>query len=268
MDIHDIENILNNAPSAEPSPQLRDKLQNDLDKLKETDSIGPLYLSTHPQGSPWAWRYTAAALFIIGFFIGMLALDNFNSGNVAWAKVVTHSRSIQQVHFYCFEFDNGSLKSSQESWYVDGILVDLLDNGNYCVDNGVSHTRYDSSGNILDVRDSWFAGLSTVKERQNLFKVLTQGVFAYTDNEIGDTGAVDISEDFMVYRFGEPQNMKDIRGINITVGRWSLLPVQMKIFFYNHSGTYNMYVFDYEQKHVPQLVENIVKSLSMPSADN
>ena len=267
MDKHEIENILNNTPPIEPGPNLKDKLQKDLDWLKESGSVGTLYLSTQPRYSPWLSRYAAAALFVIGFFLGMLALDDFSGGNVAWAEVATQSRYISKVHFYCFEFKKGGLKSSRESWYVDGKVVDLAGD-NYRVDDGRNRIKYDANGNVLESRPSGLDGLAKVEGEQDPFKVLTQGVFAYTDQEIGNTLAVDIGEDLLVYRFNDPKNEMNIKEVIITVGRFSLLPIQMKIFFHDETDVYDMYVFDYEKKHMPVEVEKFLKSKVLPNTGN
>ena len=259
MEKKDIENILSNSPSITPPQHLKEKLQKDLDLLVDTSSIEPVYISSHPQVSPWVSRYAAAALFIIGLFLSMLVLDNLNNGNVAWAEVANQSRFINTVHFYCFEFKNDIMHRSRESWYVNGKVVDILADG-YNLDDGNSKIKYDQEGNVLGTNTSGLGGLAAIAGEHDLFKVLTQGVFSFTDKEIGNSLAVDIGEDFLVYRFDGPKNEMNIKELIITVGRFSLMPIQMKVYLDTESDAYDMYVFDYEQKHMPDDVNKILKA--------
>jgi hypothetical protein len=56
---------------------------------------------------------------------------------------------------------------------------------------------------------------------------------------------INISDDFLVYELAPSGNENDtVQSICITVGKISLLPIQMKVYFID--GDYDLLVFDYE----------------------
>ncbi len=251
MNKRNIESILKNTPAIQPPAHLKENLCASLNQLESDSPIDWNMKKNAAPGYHFAWRYVAAALLVFSLFSGIWILDQLNNGNVAWADVVSQARTIGQVHFYGFEFDENGLQSSQESWYVNGRVIDQLANGGCRIDDGESRTEYNRQGDMTHKDSSWFDGLNEIAGEQDLFKVLTQGIFAYPAEEINASKPIEVGEDFLVYRFGKPQNDFSINEITITVGRRSLLPLQLKVYFKSSKSNYMMYVFDYEQKQIP-----------------
>jgi hypothetical protein len=107
---------------------------------------------------------------------------------------------------------------------------------------------YDSEGRPVEEKPSLLQHVRP-NEQAELFEKLTQGVLEYDKEEIQRCAPDHIGKDFLVYRLPPAKNIAEsVSSVIITVGRVSLLPVQMKIFYREKKDDYDFYIFDYERE--------------------
>ncbi len=75
------------------------------------------------------------------------------------------------------------------------------------------------------------------------------GFLSDKDRQFNEQIPTNVGDDFLIYTFDPPPGSKWLESTSITVGRNSLLPVQMKIHI--QDGGYDLFIFDYEAPEKP-----------------
>ncbi|MCK4850176.1 MAG: hypothetical protein KAT11_02435 [Phycisphaerae bacterium] len=194
-------------------------------------------------------KYAAAAVIVIGV-VGLFAwLMGGNGGaSVAWAGVARRIKQVDHVHFYEIKRRASGLKVSLEGWHSQGKVVGIKSDGTKYVDDGTTQTVYDSDGFQIRQGDSEFAKI----KGRTLFETITHGLLDYGKQEFLTNVPSSVGEDFLIYRFDAPEKKaKWVKEVSITVGRNSLLPVQMKVYRKDPKDSYDLYIFDYTEAEKP-----------------
>jgi hypothetical protein len=240
------DDILNRAVDAlkkRPTSELpEDILKQTAFRLKAAQTRGHWWLIFKP--SLAAAMVLIAASALIYFFV-----TNFNSGSVAWADVQHCIGRITFAHCY------NTRSSDTEAWYIDGVLY-LMEKGEISKDDGKTKYVYDSAGRQVSFSPSDFGGM--LGQNTSPFVLLTQGVFEYDSNDVNSKVPVYIGEDLLVYKFDAPKSMKSwAKGVVITAGRQSKLPVYMKIIPWDSNRQADIFIFDYEKQELPEVITKI-----------
>jgi len=106
----------------------------------------------------------------------------------------------------------------------------------------------DEHNNVVQKGKSWLS------EYDNIFDALTKDMLAYRFSQFNDKTPVSIGSDFLIYEF-DPHGDKAewIDKITVTVGRNSLMPVQIKTYLKKKKWSMNhLLVFDYEAPEKPE----------------
>jgi len=248
----DIEKILKNAPHQNASRELKNSLLNQIPaKTGQSQGQFGVAVASRYRASRF-WRYGVAAVFILGFSAGLSVFGIFDGGSAAWADVTSQVQQVDYVHFYRLEFRNGRVDSGQDGWYANGKIGMMYHDGFTSLDDGAARKVYSDLDKVVHSEESWIGNVRGMEQRGGIFQMLTQGVFEYDSDQINKQKPVHVGRDFAVYRFGPPnRNSQWIEEVTITVGRNSLLPVQMKIDLTEFEDAYDMYIFDYENRDMP-----------------
>ena len=195
-------------------------------------------------------RIAAAAAIVIGV-VGILAwLTGGNGGaNAAWASVAQRMQQVTHVHFYEITHrTNRRTTVTMEGWYSQGKVVTIKSNGTKFVDDGTTRTVFDQEGYLKQQGPSELANI----KGQTFFETITQGWFKFDRQEYLTNRPNNVGEDFLIYRFEAPKEMADwIEEVSVTVGRNSLLPVQLKVYRKDEKDSYDLYILDYEAAEKP-----------------
>jgi len=185
-----------------------------------------------------------AASALIYFFV-----MNFNAGSVAWADVQNCIGRITFAHCY------NTRSSDTEAWYIDGVLY-LMEKDEISKDDGKTKYVYNSAGEQMSYSPSNLGEI--LGQNTSPFVLLTQGVFEYDSNDVNSKTPVYIGEDLLVYKFDAPKSMKNwAKGVVITAGRQSKLPVYIKIIPIDSNRSADIFIFDYEKQELPEVITKI-----------
>ena len=200
-------------------------------------------------------KLAAAAVIIIAVFIG---IDQFggsiDGASVAWAEVTNQFNGVDHLHFYEVTNNKSSFPSIREGWYAHGKLRSrscggFSSYGAYqSFDDGQIFRVLDRHNNITCV------GKSSLTKYQNFFEAIASDVLSFYDlSQFNNKTPVSVSSDFLIYDFDPPEDADWIEKISITVGRNSLMPIQIKT-YYKVEKWYcvnNLLLFDYEEPEKP-----------------
>lgn len=254
----DIEKILKNPPQQKTSEELKDRLMHQI-PAQTGANRDRFRVTAGPYRASRFWRYAAAAVFILGFSAGISVFGLFNGGSAAWADVTSQVEQIDYVHFYRLEFRNGRLESARDGWFANGKTATMLPDAAVVIDDGTNNKLYNDLDQEVQIEPSLLGNIQQKVPKGGFFQMLTQGVFAYDSSEIDRQKPVQIGKDFAVYRFGPPNRKSQwVEQVTITVGRKSLLPVQMKIKLTESENAYEVYAFDYEDEQMPVRIARLL----------
>ncbi len=212
--------------------------------LKSKPAISGSHIKTTLMKSRFI-KLAAAAVIIIAVLIG---INQFNGASFAWGEVTRRIDHVDFVHLYELKFRGNRVNSSMEVWFSDGRFVAKKDNGSTFFDDGKTQTVFDKDGQQTRKEPSELANMKGT----TFFEKITQGLMLYENNDILTRAPSFVGDDFLIYKFDAPADKKEwVQTISITVGKNSLLPVQMKIHRKDQDDAYDLYIFDYEEPEKP-----------------
>jgi hypothetical protein len=193
----------------------------------------------------------AASILIAASLIIYFLASNFYTGSVAWANVENHINRITFAHCY------NTRQNDTEAWYIDGVIY-MMEKHQVSRDDGKTKTIYELDGKVMAERASDFGNLM-LSENTSPFVLVTQGVFEYDSNDVANKTPVYIGDDLLVYKFDAPKCMSDwASGLVITAGRQSKLPIYMKIIPKDSTRQTDIFIFDYEEQELPEVITQIL----------
>jgi len=216
-----------------------------LEKSRKTESAG---LQTNPWRIIMKSRITkmaAAAVIIIAAITGINQFGgSIDGASVAWADVAKHIAQADYVHIYYFKSRDNVLKSDFEAWYDRGSMVMRGKKGDLIYDDGQIEQGFDEHGRRITKGPSkFYKGLT-------FFEFFTMSLLSEKNEQFNQQIPANVGDDFLIYEFDSPVDESDyVESVFITVGKNSLLPIQMKAYF--KDGDYDLVMFDYEAAEKP-----------------
>ena len=198
---------------------------------------------------PRSWRLAAAAVIIVA---ALLAINRFggsiDGASVAWAEVIQRIENVDYVHFYDIETKKGGFTAIREGWYAHGKARSRRYSEDQWFDNGETWSMIDEHNNVTAI------GESILAKHDNIFEAVTGGMLSFNINQFRNKTPISVGSDFLIYEFDPSGEKADwIKKISVTVGRNSLMPIQIKTYFKHEKWYINrLLVFDYEAQEKPE----------------
>ena len=192
-------------------------------------------------------KLAAAAVIVLGVYLGLHFIGGPDMANVALGEVTSRAAQVDYVHCYYLKGRGDTFKRHFEAWYAHGKLVKRGDKGDMVYDDGQTQQTFDPHGRRTVKKPSMFA------EGRTFFEVFTGGLLPDKNEQFNQQTPTNVGDDFLIYEFDPPVDVDDskwIECISVTVGRNSLLPVQIKI-YEKDSDDYDLIMFDYEASEKP-----------------
>ena len=196
-------------------------------------------------------KIAAAAVIVIAVLFGSHYFSgSIDPASVAWADVARRIARVDHVHYIIFPVigPDGSLadyrEDYQHGWYRHGNTVQRLYSGCMYYDNGRTRQYFDRNKTRIGKPRP-----SRMKDR-TFFSYITNGLLAEDNERLTQQTPVRVGDDFLIYKFETPNHVK-WKNVLITVGRNSLLPVQMKVNVKEPEGAYGLLIFDYTDPAKP-----------------
>lgn len=239
--------------------QLRQKLMASLpDGFKQQKHTGLIsHAIAFTRGTTMRSRITklaVAALIIIAVSFGIKLICGLDMANVAWADISRRLNDVEYVHFYKVQSQESGFPSVREGWYAHGKLRSRSCGGfnSYgafqSFDNGKTYMVFDRHNNVTCVAKS------VLDKHKTFFEAITtEGTLSFDFSQFGNKTPALVSSDFLIYDFDPPKESNWIEKISITVGRNSLMPIQIKT-YYKVEKWYcvsDLLLFDYEEPEKP-----------------
>jgi hypothetical protein len=194
-------------------------------------------------------KLAVASVLIVAVFLGISQLaGSMDGASVAWAKVMRHIEQVDHLHFYYIETEPNGYSSIREGWYAHGKIRIQYYDAATTIDNGTLWVALDEHNNVIK------KGKSTLTEYDNIFDVLTEDILRYRSSQFENKTPVSIGSDFLIYEFDPPEDKAEwIDKTSVTVGRQSLMPIQIKTYIKKENWSMNhLLVFDYEAPPKPE----------------
>jgi hypothetical protein len=199
-------------------------------------------------------KIAIAACVAIGVLLGVHYFGVSPDGSsVAWADIARRFNDVDYVHFYAVQSRETSFPSIREGWYAHGKLRSRSCGGygSYgayqSFDDGRTSMAFDRHNNITVFRESDLAKYET------FFAAMTSGALSFDSSQFDDITPVLVRTDFLIYHFEPPEGVDWIDRICVTVGKDSLMPIEIKT-YYNAERWYctsDLLLFDYEEPEKP-----------------
>ncbi|MHC4758631.1 MAG: hypothetical protein ACYTE8_08235 [Planctomycetota bacterium] len=189
-------------------------------------------------------KLAAAAVIIIAVLIGIGQFSSsINNSSVAWADVASRITQIDYVHCYYFKSRSNDFRKHFEGWYDYGKLVLRGGAGSTTYDDGQTHQTFKDGRRIAKETSLFAKGLT-------VFELFSIGLLSDKNEQFNQQTPINVGDDFLIYQFDSPPDESDyLESIFITVGKNSLLPIQIKI--YHKDSDYDLILFDYEAPQHP-----------------
>jgi len=161
--------------------------------------------------------------------------------------VTSRVAQVDYVHVYWLKSRGDALFRQFEAWYAHGKLVRRGDKGGMTYDDSQTQQSFDEQGRRTGKKPSLFA------EGKTFFELFTAGLLSDKNEQLSQQMPTNVGDDFLIYEIEPPPDWNHsewLESIVITVGKNSLLPVQMKI-FERDSEDYDLVMFDYEASEKP-----------------
>ena len=193
-------------------------------------------------------KLAAAAVIIFAVLVGIHQFSgSINVANVAWAEVTSRVAQVDHVHVYWLKSRGDALFRQFEAWYAHGKLVRRGDKGGMTYDDGQTQQSFDEQGRRIGKKPSLFA------EGKTFFELFSGGLLSDENEQLSQLTPINVGDDFLIYEVEPPPDWNHsewLENISVTVGKNSLLPIQMKI-FEKDSDDYDLVMFDYEAAEKP-----------------
>ena len=189
-------------------------------------------------------KLSAAAMIIIAVLFGLKFIGGPDVANIAWAEVTNRFAQIDYVHIYIIVKSRGDdFFGHGEAWHAHGKTIVHGNDGSVTYDDGRMVQYFDKRGMLTVRRPSLFA------DGQSFLEYLSGGFLSDENWQLKEQTPTRVCEDFLIYTFDPPPGSNWLDTTSITVGRNSLLPIQMKI--YVEDEDYDLFIFDYEAPEKP-----------------
>ncbi|MHC4573257.1 MAG: anti-sigma factor family protein [Planctomycetota bacterium] len=192
-------------------------------------------------------KLAAAAVIVLGAYFGLHFIGGPDMAKTAWAEVTSRAAQVDYVHCYWLKSRGERFFRQFEAWYAHGKLVKRGNKGGMMYDDGQIQQFFDEQGRRTAQQPSFFA------EGQTFFEVFTVGLLSDKNEQFSRQTPINVGDDFLIYEFDPPADMdksKWLECISVTVGKNSLLPVQIKM-YEKESDDYDLVMFDYEASEKP-----------------
>ena len=195
-------------------------------------------------------KFAVAAIVIITISIGINQLSGpINLTSVAWGQIVRNISDIDYLHYYEVSNSEDGFPSIREGWYSEKQLKSVTcggysSYGEYqIIDDGETLKYFDRHNNITVLMSS------DIQKYDNIFEVLTDGTLSYVYSQFDDKTPTLVGDDFLIYDFEPPADADWIEKISVTVGRNSLIPIQIKTYYKTEQwySISHLLIFDYEE---------------------
>jgi len=194
-------------------------------------------------------KLAAAAVIIIAACVVIPQFgESVDSSTIAWADVVTHVGQVDYVHMYYFKSRKGDFFRQFEGWYDSDKMV-LYGNGGETYDDGKISQTFNEYGMMVSRKSSLFA------DGKPFLELASNGLLSEKNEQFNDQVPASVGNDFLIYVFEPSEKEREwMEAIYITVGKNSLLPIQIKPV--HKDGDYDLFIFDYEApKEPPEFFE-------------
>ncbi|MHC4165822.1 MAG: hypothetical protein ACYSWQ_02565 [Planctomycetota bacterium] len=226
------------------------KISSEMDERTLNESLSEYDKSMKPGPAPGAMnmsrmrKFAAAAAIIFAMVLGVNLLSGPDAASVVWGDVVTHMDDVDYVHMYYFKSRGKDFFRQFEGWHAHGKTLQRVHNGDTFYDDGQKWQRFNADGILIARTPSVFPDGRTFLERMSV------GLLSEKNQQFNEQIPARVGDDFLIYRFDPRPSESDwMEGIVITVGRNSLLPIQVK--FASKDGDYDLLIFDYEAPEKP-----------------
>jgi hypothetical protein len=216
-----------------------------LTAMEESKKVSPALAGSNIWGTIMKNRITkfaAAAVIIIAILFGLKFAGGPDVANVAWGEVIRQTAQVDYVHIYWLKSRGDDFFRQFEAWYAHGKLVRRGDKGGMTYDDGQTQQIFDEQGRRVGKEPSLFA------EGKTFFELFTASLLSDENEQLSRQMPTNVGDDFLIYEVDPPPDWNGsewLENISVTVGKNSLLPVQMKI-FEKDSDDYDLVMFDYE----------------------
>ena len=225
-----------------------------INELEQTKNIDPVKLKPNIGRiimNRKLFKLVAAAVLIIIISIGINQLSGpINLTSLAWGQIVRNISDINYLHYYEVSNSEDGFPSIREGWY-SGRKFKSVTCGGYSsygayqiIDDGETLKYFDRHNNITVLMSS------KIQKFGNIFEVLTDGTLSYVYSQFDDKTPTLVGEDFLIYDFEPPAQQSEwIDKISVTVGRNSLIPLQIKTYYKTELwySISDLLIFDYEE---------------------
>ena len=242
------------APTAQTHQRILNVVLDEHDKVKKTRAAVQRKNIWRTIMKSRITKLAVAAAIVMAVLIGINQFGgSIDLGNVAWAEVAGHLSDVDYVHIYAVQTKEGDFPSIREGWYAYGKLRSrscggFSSFGEYqSFDDGQTSIALDRHNNVTCVRKSGLA------KHQTFFEAATGGMLSFKDSQFNNKTPVLTTADFLIYDFEPPEEVDWIEKISVTVGRNSLIPIQIKTYYKTekwYSST-DLVLFDYEDPEKP-----------------
>ena len=191
-------------------------------------------------------KFAAAAVIVIAVTIGINLISGPNVASVVWGDVVTRVAEIDYVHMYIVKSRKSrgdNFFGHGEAWHAHGRTVVRENDGSVTYDDGRILHYFDKRG-MLTVRKP-----SVLADGQSFLEFFSGGFLSDKNHKFDEVIPTSIGDDFLIYTFDPLPGSKWLETTSITVGKNSLLPIQVKV--YVKGEDYDLFIFDYEAPEKP-----------------
>jgi hypothetical protein len=199
-------------------------------------------------------KFAAAAVIIIAALIGMNQFGgSIDVTSVAWGEIVRNIADVDFLHYYEVTNPKDGFPNIREGWYSSGKMKSRSCGGysSYgayqSIDDGKTWSQFDRHNNVTVL------AASNTAKYNNIFEVLTDGELSFDYSQFQDKIPTQVGSDFLIYDFEPPAEADWIEKISVTVGRNSLMPIQIKTYYKTEQwySISQLILFDYEEPPKP-----------------
>ncbi|UCG59841.1 MAG: hypothetical protein JSU70_10035 [Phycisphaerales bacterium] len=188
-------------------------------------------------------KLAAAAVIIAAVLLAVTFVGGPDVANVAWAEVTSRFTQVDYVHMYIVKSRGNNLFGHGEAWHAHGKTIVHGNDGSVTYDDGQILQYFDKRGMLTVRKPSMFA------DGQSFLEYFSGGFLSDENWQLNEQIPTRVGDDFLIYTFNPPPGSNWLDTTSITVGRNSLLPIQVKI--YVDDEDYDLFIFDYEAPEKP-----------------